>query len=73
MHYAHPGLTDPEYYVPGLPADYVANRYGIDPAEIAKLGSAENPFGASPKARDAVAEALGSLHLYPSWWRLFAA
>ncbi len=67
MHHAHPGLTDPEYYVPGLPVDHVARRYGIDPAEIAKLGSAENPFGASPKARAAVADALDTLHLYPSW------
>ncbi len=67
MHHAHPGLTSPEYYVPGLPVDHVATRYGIDPAEIAKLGSAENPFGASPLARTAVEEALGALHLYPSW------
>ncbi len=67
MHYAHPGLADPEYYVPGLPTDFVARRYGIDPTEIAKLGSAENPFGASPLAVEAVTDALGSLHLYPSW------
>lgn len=67
MHYAHPGLTEPEYYVPGLPTDYVAQRYGIDPAEIVKLGSAENPYGASPMARQAVADSLDRLHLYPSW------
>lgn len=67
MQLAHPGLLEPEYYVPGLPVDHVARRYGIDPAEIAKLGSAENPFGASPKAVEAVTETLGSLHLYPSW------
>lgn len=67
MQHAHPGLVTPEYYVPGLPTDHVAQRYGIDPAEIAKLGSAENPFGASPKARAAVAHALDRLHVYPSW------
>ncbi len=67
MQYAHPGLANPEYYVPGLPTDYVAQRYGIDPNEIAKLGSAENPYGASPMARQAVADALDRLHLYPSW------
>ena len=64
---AHPALANPEYYVPGLPADHVAERYGIAPADIAKLGSAENPYGASPKAAAAVAESLDRLHLYPSW------
>jgi histidinol-phosphate aminotransferase len=67
MHHAHGGLLNPEYYVPGLPVDYVATRYGIAPDEIAKLGSAENPYGASPLARQAVADALDRLHLYPSW------
>ncbi|MCP3991612.1 MAG: aminotransferase class I/II-fold pyridoxal phosphate-dependent enzyme [Actinomycetia bacterium] len=67
MHYAHAGLRDPEYYVPGLPVDYVATRYGITSTEIAKLGSAENPHGPSPLARQAVADTLERLHLYPSW------
>ncbi len=67
MHYAHSGLAEPEYYVPGLPVDYVAQRYGIAPDDIAKLGSAENPYGASPMARQAVADSLDRLHLYPSW------
>ena len=56
-----------EYYVPGLAGEYVAERYGIALADIAKLGSAENPHGASPKARAAVTEAMDRLHLYPSW------
>ncbi|MFL2987707.1 MAG: pyridoxal phosphate-dependent aminotransferase [Candidatus Poriferisodalaceae bacterium] len=67
MHYAHLGLETPEYYVPGLPVDYVADRYGIPLADIAKLGSAENPHGASPLAAAAVQECLDKLHLYPSW------
>ncbi len=67
MRLAHPGLADPEYYVAGLPADYVTARYGIDPARISKLGSAENPFGASQKAVEAVTAAMGRLHLYPTW------
>ena len=41
MRHAHAGLKTPEYYVPGLPAEYVAQRYGIPFADIAKLGSAE--------------------------------
>ncbi len=67
MHLAHPGLKNPEYYVPGLPVDYVAQRYGISPTEISKLGSAENPYGASPKAKAAVAEAIEVMHTYASW------
>lgn len=67
MRFAHPGLGTPEYYVPGLPADHVSQRYGIPLDEIAKLGSAENPYGASPLASEAVVEQLGALHLYPSW------
>ena len=67
MRLSHPALIDPEFYVPGLPADYVAARYGISVADIAKLGSAENPLGASPLAVQAIQERLSDLHLYPSW------
>ena len=67
MRVSHPALSDPEFYVPGLPADYVTARYGISAAEVAKLGSAENPLGASPLAVEAISERLGELHLYPSW------
>ena len=67
MQFAHPGLKSPEYYVPGLPADYVARRYGLDAADIAKLGSAENPYGASPLATEAVTNAIEKMHLYASW------
>ena len=67
MRLAHPGLATPEYYVPGLSADYVAHRYGIDAHDIAKLGSAENPLGASPLAVAAITDRLADLHLYPSW------
>lgn len=67
MQLAHPGLKNPEYYVPGLPVDWVAQRYGIDPLQISKLGSAENPLGPSPRAVAAVRGATDRLHLYPSW------
>ncbi|MBV7484618.1 histidinol-phosphate transaminase [Bordetella sp. BOR01] len=60
-------LIDGELYVPGLPAEYVAERFGIAPADVAKLGSAENPHGASPKALAAVKEAESRLAIYPDW------
>lgn len=56
-----------EYYVPGLASEDVAVRYGFAPSDIAKLGSAENPYGPSPKAQAAVIEAMNRVHLYPSW------
>ncbi len=67
LNLAHPGLADPEYYVPGLPADWVTERYGIPADEVAKLGSAENPFGPSPKAMDAVRDAIARMHMYAPW------
>ncbi|WP_046866750.1 pyridoxal phosphate-dependent aminotransferase [Microvirga massiliensis] len=60
-------LVTGEPYTPGLSRSYVAQRYGFAPEEIAKLGSAENPLGPSPKALVAVAGAFGELDLYPSW------
>jgi histidinol-phosphate aminotransferase len=60
-------LVEGEVYVPGLPSEYVAERYGIPLDQVAKLGSAENPHGASPKARAAVEAMMGRLDIYPEW------
>ena len=48
MHLGNPNLPLIEPYTPGLSREYVASRYGIPPERIAKLGSAENPFGPTP-------------------------
>lgn len=60
-------LVDNEPYMPGLSTEYVAAKFGIQPKEVAKLGSAENPFGPSPKASAAVAKAQARIDLYPEW------
>ncbi len=60
-------LVDGELYVPGLPAEYVSQKYGVPLEDVAKLASAENPHGASPKARAAVEKVLGRLDIYPDW------
>lgn len=60
-------LVTGEVYVPGLPREYVAQKYGVPLEDVAKLGSAENPHGASPKALAAVKEAEGRLDIYPDW------
>lgn len=62
-----PALIENKAYVPGLPRDYVANTYGIPLEDVAKLGSAENPYGASPKAMAAVEEARRRIDIYPDW------
>lgn len=60
-------LKDGEVYVPGLAAEYVAQKYGVPLADIAKLASAENPHGASPKAKAAVDQVGDRLYIYPDW------
>jgi len=62
---ANAGVHQQPVYEPGKPIETVAREYGLDPANIAKLASNENPFGPSPKAIAAGAEALNSAHLYP--------
>jgi len=64
---SNPALIDGPVYVPGLPREYVAERFGIPLEDIAKLGSAENPHGASPKAMAAIEAADRKLDIYPDW------
>jgi len=64
---ATPALIENEPYTPGLSADYVAQKFNIAISDVAKLGSAENPYGPSPKARDAVEKGTARLSLYPEW------
>lgn len=62
---ANPGVLEQPVYEPGKPIEYVAREYGLNPADIAKLASNENPFGPSPKAVTAGKKALEHAHLYP--------
>ena len=64
---SNPALVDGPVYVPGLPREYVAERFDIPLEDIAKLGSAENPHGASPKAMAAIEQADRKLDIYPDW------
>lgn len=50
-------------YQPGKPIDEVKRELGL--TEVIKLASNENPYGCSPKAKEAIASALDSLALYP--------
>lgn len=52
-------------YQPGKPISELAREMGLLDADIVKLASNENPLGASPKARAAIAARLDDLALYP--------
>jgi len=62
---ANAGVHEQPVYEAGKPIEYVAQEYGLDPTQIAKLASNENPFGASPKGMVAAEASLKSAHLYP--------
>ncbi|GIQ67567.1 histidinol-phosphate transaminase [Xylanibacillus composti] len=50
-------------YQPGKPIEEVKRELGLD--KVIKLASNENPFGCSPKAREAILAELDSTHIYP--------
>ena len=53
-------------YQPGRPLEEVARELGLDSIDgIVKLASNENSLGPSPKAMEAMREAIPSMHLYP--------
>ena len=62
---ANPQLRDLAVYEPGKPIEETARELGVNPSEIIKLASNENPLGPSPKALAAMRSALESAHLYP--------
>lgn len=51
-------------YVPGRNPDEIARKYGL--SRVFKLASNENPLGPSPMAVEAIRNAPGALHMYPS-------
>lgn len=62
---ANPWLENLVAYDPGKPIEETARELGLEPDEIIKLASNENPLGPSPKAVEAMKTALDKAHLYP--------
>lgn len=60
-------------YQPGLPIELVARQYNLQPHNIIKLASNENPLGMSPKAKLAVQRAAQNVHRYPEQHDLLQA
>lgn len=52
-------------YQPGKPIEELAREFGLDPKQIVKLASNENPLGMPVSARKAIVEAMDSLGRYP--------
>jgi len=62
---AHPWLEGLVAYDPGKPIEETARELGLEPDEIIKVASNENPLGPSPKAVEAMKEAAEGVHIYP--------
>ncbi len=60
---ANGGISRIKPYQAGKPIEEVQRELGI--ADVIKLASNENPFGMSPKAREAAAKAVASGNTYP--------
>src|SRR5574344_2142922 len=52
-------------YEAGKPIELVVREYGIDPKEVVKLASNENPYGTSPKVVAKIETLVKNMYLYP--------
>jgi histidinol-phosphate aminotransferase len=58
-----PNIVHLPVYQPGKPVDDVKRELGL--TEVIKLASNENPFGSSPKAKEAIIRELDNISIYP--------
>ena len=58
-------LSAHEAYVPGRGAEEVARDLGVEPEDLIKLSSNENPHGPSPAAVEAIEAAAPTVNVYP--------
>jgi histidinol-phosphate aminotransferase len=59
-------IKDIPPYVPGRSREEIARGYGLQPEEIIKLASNENPLGPSPEAVKAINDYSGMASVYPT-------
>lgn len=60
----NPHLRAMQPYTPIVPFEVLSRRLGRKPEDIVKLDANENPYGPSPRALEAIANA-GTMHIYP--------
>ena len=58
-------IKDIQPYVPGKPIEDLVRELGLNPAEVVKLASNENPLGMSSAAKRAIEASLAGLERYP--------
>jgi histidinol-phosphate aminotransferase len=58
-----PNIVHLPVYQPGKPVEDVKRELGL--SEVIKLASNENPYGASPKAQEAIAREIANISIYP--------
>ena len=58
-------LENIKTYEAGKPIELVVREFGIEPKDIVKLASNENPYGCSDKVKEAVIEIVSNMALYP--------
>lgn len=63
--YANRFVSELVAYEPGKPIEETARELGLDPSQIVKVASNENPLGPSPLAKKAIAQAIEEAHIYP--------
>lgn len=63
---ANPGVRGLRAYDPGHDLVVLRRRFAqATQTQLVELGSNENPYGASPRARQAIVDALDGIHIYP--------
>ena len=58
-------LDDIAIYEAGKPIELVVREYGVDPKDVVKLASNENPFGCSTKVQEQIIANVSKMALYP--------
>jgi len=61
----NPVLDNLTSYEAGKPIELVVRDFGIDPKDVVKLASNENPYGCSPKVQQAIGDIVSKMALYP--------
>ena len=61
----NPQISNLPIYEAGKPIELVIREFGINPQNIIKLASNENPLGCSPLVLEAMKESIKSANLYP--------
>jgi histidinol-phosphate aminotransferase len=52
-------------YEAGKPIELVVRNYGVEPKNIIKLASNENPYGCSKKVQDSISNIVHNMSMYP--------